>query len=81
MAPKQLMTFSSFFIKPLLQTNQIYKINLTTKTMSSSTIVSNTPNQVYGFLCQTTKIFYAFESFEQYQVFLEWMQRESGAAS
>lgn len=29
---------------------------------------------VYGFLDEQTQIFYAFESYEQYQLFLEWMQ-------
>mgnify|MGYP000925159331 FL=1 len=30
-------------------------------------------NQVYGFLCQKTNVFYAFESRETYQQFLEWL--------
>jgi precorrin-3B methylase len=36
-------------------------------------------NQVYGFLCQKTNVFYAFESYETYQQFLEWLssQQES----
>jgi hypothetical protein len=29
--------------------------------------------QVYGFLCQQTKVFYAFESYETYQEFLVWL--------
>lgn len=29
---------------------------------------------VYGFLEEQSQIFYAFESYEHYQVFLEWMQ-------
>jgi hypothetical protein len=29
-------------------------------------------NQVYGFLCQKTNVFYAFESRETYQQFLSW---------
>lgn len=30
----------------------------------------NANNQVYGFLCQKTNVFYAFESYENYQQFL-----------
>jgi hypothetical protein len=29
---------------------------------------------VYGFLCESTNVFYAFETFEQYQEFLGWLQ-------
>ncbi len=36
-----------------------------------------TPSQVYGFLCPQTNVFYAFESYETYQQFLEWMQSQS----
>lgn len=30
---------------------------------------------VYGFLCEQTNVFYAFETFEEYQEFLTWLQR------
>jgi hypothetical protein len=30
---------------------------------------------VYGFLDETTQVFYAFESREQYQLFVEWMEQ------
>lgn len=33
--------------------------------------------QVYGFLCQRTNVFYAFESFQAYQEFLLWLEREN----
>jgi hypothetical protein len=46
--------------------------------MSNSAIPMNdAPNQVYGFLCQKTNVFYAFESYETYTQFLEWLQREN----
>lgn len=35
---------------------------------------SNSGAPVYGFLCQETNVFYAFETQEQYQEFLEWLQ-------
>ena len=31
----------------------------------------------YGFLCEETNVFYAFETFEEYQEFLTWLQRGS----
>lgn len=30
-------------------------------------------SQIYGFLCQKTNVFYAFESHETYQQFLQWL--------
>ena len=33
--------------------------------------------QVYGFLCEKTNVFYAFESLEEYQQFLAWLEEES----
>jgi hypothetical protein len=46
--------------------------------MQNPTISPNdTTNQVYGFLCQKTNVFYAFESYETYQYFLEWLEREN----
>lgn len=32
--------------------------------------------QVYGFLCPKTNVFYAFESLETYQQFLEWLSTQ-----
>jgi hypothetical protein len=32
---------------------------------------------VYGFLCEQTNVFYAFETHEQYQEFLEWLHAET----
>lgn len=29
---------------------------------------------VYGFLCEQTNVFYAFETYHQYQEFLSWLQ-------
>ena len=37
---------------------------------------NNTP-PVYGFLCEETNVFYAFDTFEEYQEFLAWLQRGS----
>ena len=37
---------------------------------------SNENNQVYGFLCPKTNVFYAFESLETYQQFLEWLSTQ-----
>lgn len=37
--------------------------------------------QVYGFLCQNTNVFYAFESYETYAEFLEWLQAEHARPS
>lgn len=36
-------------------------------------------NQVYGFLCEKTNIFYAFETQEEYQEFIQWLQDEAEA--
>lgn len=36
---------------------------------------SNAP--VYGFLCEQTNVFYAFETQEEYQEFLTWLQESS----
>lgn len=48
--------------------------------MSNPTICTNdTANQVYGFLCQKTNVFYAFESYETYKEFLEWLEQENAA--
>ena len=32
---------------------------------------------VYGFLCEESNVFYAFESFQEYQGFLSLLKRES----
>lgn len=32
---------------------------------------------VYGFLCEQTNVFYAFETQQQYQEFLGWLARET----
>lgn len=51
--------------------------------MSSLTLNSiENANQVYGFLCQSTNVFYAFESYETYAEFLLWLaaQEESETA-
>ena len=39
---------------------------------------SNTSSgkQVFGFLCQKTNVFYAFDSYETYQQFLQWLQTQ-----
>ena len=39
----------------------------------------NTPSspQIFGFLCQQTNIFYAFETEEEYQTFIQWVQNEA----
>ena len=37
---------------------------------------SNQNGQVYGFLCQKTNVFYAFESQESYQQFLSWLSTQ-----
>jgi hypothetical protein len=34
---------------------------------------------VYGFLCELTNVFYAFETFEQYREFLGWLQQTSSS--
>jgi hypothetical protein len=34
---------------------------------------------VYGFLCEQTNVFYAFETYEEYQEFLFWLERENQA--
>ena len=38
---------------------------------------SNETAPVYGFLCEETNVFYAFDTFEEYQEFLTWLQRTS----
>jgi hypothetical protein len=40
----------------------------------NSTPTGSVP-MVYGFLDETTQVFYAFESREQYQLFVEWMEQ------
>jgi hypothetical protein len=37
-------------------------------------------DQVFGFLCQKTNVFYAFESYETYQQFLLWLKDQSRSA-
>jgi len=49
--------------------------------LNSSASVNPAQGQVYGFLCQKTKVFYAFESFETYQEFIVWLKREKAAAT
>jgi hypothetical protein len=34
---------------------------------------------VYGFLCEQTNVFYAFETYEEYQEFLSWLEKENQA--
>lgn len=42
--------------------------------MSTDATSNTSPDgQVYGFLCQKTNVFYAFESYETYQQFLQWL--------
>jgi hypothetical protein len=43
--------------------------------MASCSTASQETAPVYGFLCEETNVFYAFETFEQYQEFLGWLQR------
>lgn len=38
-------------------------------------------DRVYGFMDQTTNVFYAFESYEEYHSFLLWMQEQSAPSS
>jgi len=38
-------------------------------------------DRVYGFIDQTTNVFYAFESYEEYHSFLLWMQEQSAPSS
>jgi hypothetical protein len=35
------------------------------------------PDRVYGFMDQTTNVFYAFESFEEYDAFLQWLEQQN----
>lgn len=49
--------------------------------------MNQTPNvpdsnsdQVYGFLCPTTNVFYAFDTFEVYQQFLQWLEQQQPEA-
>lgn len=37
---------------------------------------SASPNQVYGFLCQKTNVFYAIDSYETYQQLLQWLDTQ-----
>ena len=37
---------------------------------------SDSTEQVYGFLCPKTNVFYAFESQETYQQFLDWLSTQ-----
>ncbi len=41
--------------------------------------VTNDNSPTFGFLCPESNTFYAFETFEEYQLFLNWMneQRQS----
>lgn len=55
-----------------------YKINLPSKKMFNPCNPQNdSENQVYGFLCQKTNVFYAFESYESYKEFLDWLEQEN----
>ena len=45
--------------------------------MSDYTCSPQEQSPVYGFLCPETNIFYAFDSSEQYQEFLGWLQKDS----
>ena len=38
---------------------------------------SNNNEQVYGFLCPQTNVFYAFDSYETYQQFMEWLHNQA----
>lgn len=42
--------------------------------MSDTLRNCSTPSPIYGFLCEQTNVFYAFETQEQYQEFLDWVQ-------
>jgi hypothetical protein len=48
--------------------------------MLNSQTISQSSEQVYGFLCQKTNVFYAFESYESYQQFLEWLESQPEAS-
>ena len=37
--------------------------------------------QIYGFLCPKTNIFYAFDSYDVYQQFLQWLSLQEKQAS
>lgn len=41
---------------------------------------NDTNEQVYGFLCNKTNVFYAFEAYEAYAQFLDWLQNENSNA-
>ncbi len=45
--------------------------------MCDSTLNCNSGAPVYGFLCEQSNVFYAFETQEQYQEFLTWLQESS----
>ncbi len=44
---------------------------------SSHGSIPSTTTPVYGFLCEATKVFYAFESQEEYLAFLTWLQEQT----
>jgi hypothetical protein len=37
----------------------------------------STSTPVYGFLCEATNVFYAFESQQEYLAFLAWLQEQT----
>jgi hypothetical protein len=42
--------------------------------MESKASAQGSEVAVYGFLCESTNVFYAFESLEEYQVFVDWLE-------
>lgn len=46
-----------------------------------STAHKDGEDQVYGFLCQKTNVFYAFESYESYKEVLDWLEQENSLAT
>lgn len=38
---------------------------------------ASTSAPVYGFLCEATNVFYAFESQQEYFAFLTWLQEKT----
>lgn len=44
---------------------------------TDSTAQNSSGSPVYGFLCEATNVFYAFETLEEYKEFLLWLQNQN----
>jgi hypothetical protein len=53
----------------------IYNYFIKTKEMTNQNLSASTPT--FGFMCPETNIFYAFDTFEEYEIFLNWINQES----